>query len=262
MGTKKVQDIKKGNNTSPKKKHLFIKVLVVILIIYLAISLYKFIALTVMNNIGNSFSEESYEIMFNHKSDNGTEEGSITTHSNYLKIKEKAVEKTYSGDAEKPDHITYIDMDKKERYDISYNQEDEKYILDSDNNVFTTDEEKENYYEEYKNLESFKLHAGVNKNKLGYRINMALNPFIRVNIFSKKVVVHIPFNYKVAYEYNDDYLLTRVRIDNYNLKNSFEDNISYDYVPEHFNNREIKNPMEEYKVEKNNEKNEISKSNI
>lgn len=113
-----------------------------------------------------------------------------------------------------------------------------------------------------KNLESFKLQAGVNKNKLGYRINMALNPFIRVNIFSKKVVVHIPFNYKVAYEYNDDYLLTRVRIDNYNLKNSFEDNISYDYVPEHFNNREIKNPMEEYKVEKNNEKNEISKSNI
>lgn len=245
--------MKASNNKKEEKikKHIWLKILIVLLIIYLAIAIYKYIAISIMNNIGNSFSEQSYEIMFRHKTTDNNEESDKIINSNYLKIKNKAIEKTYTGDdLDKPNHIVYLDMDQKERYEITYDEENEKYILLSDVKSFGNEEEVEEYFKSYSDLNSFKSYAGVNKYKFGYKLNMALNPFVMINIFSKKVLVYVPFEYKVVYEYNNDYLLTKVALNNFNLNNSFEDTISYDYVPEHFENREISNPMksDEYKV--------------
>ena len=246
---KQKDEEKKKDNTPSKIKYKSLKIVIILLVIYLTIAIFKYISLTIMNNIGNSFNEESYNIMINNNANTGGKQ--ITNYYNIIKIRNKVLEKYYYMDNyEKPYQIVYIDLDKNERYEITYSEEEGKYILTEDTKSIGNEVEIEELFNKYRNLNDFKSYAVVDKYSIVDKIKMSLNPFLLVNPFAKKIVITMPFNGKAVYEYNNDFLLSRVFIKYKDSEDSFEENISYDYVPDHFKNIEIENPMEsgEYEI--------------
>ena len=229
------------NNNEPssiksKKKYLFLKMLLFLLIIYFVISLYKFIALTIINNIGYSFNESSYNIMICQKSSEFPQE----FNTNILKVNNKVLEKSGSS-KDKPHRVEYLDLENKERYELVL--EDDEYILIGDARDLGNEEDINNYFNSYANLQYFRSIAGNNKYSFSDKLKMSVNPFILVNIFSKKVTIINPFNVKAIYEYNNDCLLNHTIIKNTQTGNIYETTISYDYVQEHFENLIIENPL-------------------
>lgn len=224
------------SSIKPKKKFLFLKMLLFLLIIYFSISIYKFIALTIMNNIGNSFNENSYSITISQKSSEFPQE----FNTNILKVNNKVLEKSGSSN-DKPHSLEYLDLENKERYELVL--EDDEYILIGDARDLGNEEDINNYFNSYANSQYFRDIAGNNKYSFGDKIKIAINPFIIVNFFSKKITIVKPFNIKATYEYNNDYLLNHSIIKNLQNGTVSETTISYDYVQDHFENQVIENPL-------------------
>ena len=247
--TNNIINNKQNDTSSPdsKKKHIVFKIIFLLLIIYFVISIYKFIALTIMNNIGYGFNENSYNIMMQSTS---TDFGN-GPHINILKIGNKLIEESYTNNSEQPYHIEYIDFEKRERCEVVL--EDGKYVLVGDTKTIGNEEEINKYFNFYANSNYFRDITGTNKSSFTEKMKMALTPFSTINIFSKRITIVEPFKAKVIYEYNNDYLLNHTIIKNLQTGNVYETTISYDYVQDHFINREINNPItnNEYNVEFN-----------
>ena len=124
-----------------KKDYKVIKIIIVLLSIYLAISIYKFIALSIMNNIGSSFSESSYNIVIHQSSSEFPE----AFNTNILKVNNKVLEKSYSNNPNRPNRVEYIDIEKRERYEIVL--EEEKYFLIGSTEDLGNEEEINNYFD-------------------------------------------------------------------------------------------------------------------
>ena len=114
-----------------KKKHPILKMFLFIIIIYLVIALYKFIALTLINDIGQSFYEESYSITEKVESyDNSVSITPDVTERYIIKIKNRLIERIYdrNGRADNPFDITYVEIEKKQASNFHLDQEKQKYI--------------------------------------------------------------------------------------------------------------------------------------
>lgn len=220
-----------------KKDYKVIKIIIVLLIIYLAISIYKFIALSIMNKIGSDFSETSYNIMIHRSSS----EFSEAFNNNILKVNNKVLEKSYSSNPNRPHRVEYIDIEKRERYEIVL--EDEKYFLIGSTEDLGNEEEINNYFNSFENSNYFRDIAGNYKYSFSEKLKMSFNPFSIVNIFSKRITIIDPFKTKAVYEYNNDYLLIHTTIKDLQTEKIYETTISYDYVQEHFANQKIENPL-------------------
>ena len=81
------------------------------------------------------------------------------------------------------------------------------------------------------------------------RLLNSINPFIFVNPFTNTVILIAPFNVTMKYEYNNDYLISRIVTKVWGTNRGSEWIYSYDYVPGHFENREITNPIDSVEYE-------------
>ena len=238
--TENIVDNNYRSEQSPKrtkKNYIAIKVIIVLLIIYLAISMYKFIALSIMNNIGSSFSESSYNIVIHQSSSEFPE----AFNTNILKVNNKVLEKSYSNNPNRPNRVEYIDIEKRERYEIVL--EEEKYFLIGSTEDLGNEEEINNYFDSFENSNYFRDIAGNYKYSFSEKLKMSFSPFSIVNIFTKRITIIDPFKAKAIYEYNNDYLLTHTIIKDLQTEKTYETNISYDYVQGHFTNQKIENPL-------------------
>lgn len=244
-------DIENKNdiNIKPKKNHTFIKVLIGILCIYLITVVIKFIFYTRQQLIVDSFSENNYNIMISIKN---SDERLTDICWIITKIGNKYLETQYNplDDSSNPVAITYIELDKKKAYVMNYDEESKKYILEDEESVFMA-EEKDEYFKKYENSEPIKHISSINKG-IQNRILNSIDPLTFVNPFKNSIVKIAPFEGTVKYDYNKDCLLVRTQIKAWAMNNSYEWNYSYDYVPSHFENQEIINPIEsgEYKIVK------------
>ena len=190
-----------------------------------------------MNNIGSSFSESSYNIVIHQSSSEFPE----AFNTNILKVNNKVLEKSYSNNPNRPNRVEYIDIEKRERYEIVL--EEEKYFLIGSTEDLGNEEEINNYFDSFENSNYFRDIAGNYKYSFSEKLKMSFSPFSIVNIFTKRITIIDPFKAKAIYEYNNDYLLTHTIIKDLQTEKTYETNISYDYVQGHVTNQKIENPL-------------------
>lgn len=238
------------NNSKPKKSHkrIALKILLVLFIIYFLICLYKFIGLYRFYLIANSFSEENYWMISNNNYSNnfGTNDSwSFCTK----KVENILLKETYNFEEPEPlvdsegytipYHIEYTDFDKNICYELIYSENEKKYLY------------IDNAETDYKNYNSYNY---IKENTLDYipsnfkdRLLMSINPQWLVSIFNREITFFdIMHNSKAKINLNNDYL-----IENLNTKFEYEGQMSitfsYDYVPGHFKENRITDPLEKYK---------------
>ena len=255
VGNERLDDNKEVNenhaeNMHPKARmrYFVLKLLSIILIIYFCISLFKFILLTRQYLIANSFDEPNYSMTQTII----THDDTLPENPSYLtvsveKIGNRYLETQYPSQVAtgNPTVITYIDTDKKESYVLSLDKETNKYHK-FDGFTFTTDEEKENHYKYYGSSEPLKSLSTLD---LKLRIGYSLNPLVFVNPFTKTTIVISPFTGTSKYEYNRDYLMSRITIKLWGSNKNSEWTISYNYVLDHYEGKTIENPVESSKYE-------------
>jgi transcriptional regulator with XRE-family HTH domain len=140
----KKEEPKENGKVKAKKKHPLLRLFLIIVIIYFVISLYKFIALTLINDIGQSFYEESYSITEKVESyDNSISLDPNVTELYIIKIKNRLIKRLYdrNGRADNPFDITYVEIEKKQASNFRFDQEKQKYIV-SDRLAGLSEEEK------------------------------------------------------------------------------------------------------------------------
>ena len=253
VGKEPVNTIEAGNdaNKKTKKKHKILKVIIIILMLYFLISVIKFILLTRQELIIDSFSEYNYSIMESIiNRDDTLPENPSYINVNISKIGNRYIETQYdtqdcSGD---PTMITYIELDKKTSYVMIYDKDLKKYVVHDGLSGYT-EEEKDDYFKNRENAKPIKDISNMNKD-IKRRLLSSINPFVFVNPFTRTILLNVPFNATCKYEYNNDYLMSRIIISEWGTNRSSEWTFSYDYVPGHFENREIVNPIEsnEYEI--------------
>lgn len=245
------------NNTSSKKskshkKHPILKILLVILIIYLLICIYKFIALYRYYKIADSFSEENYwmsEIWFHNNEE-------ILYHST-TKIGNKILEETQSPtkkeytpcDAEGniiPHRFGIIDWDKNIYYELCYNYEDGNYrYSDRRPSADNEDDFIENYLCKNKNLIK-EYTLGTIPSDFKSIFLASINPLYNVVVHSNTIYIKY-LEAENKYTLSNDGLITGIYL-NTKFNGNTSVHISYDYVQDHFNGREIKDPIETYNL--------------
>lgn len=244
----KEQPNKKENvkviNKESNKKHKILKVIAIIIIIYFVVFAFKFILFTRHELIIDSFSENNYTIMesiINH--DDTLPENPSYINVNITKIGNRYIETQYNTQdcSGNPSRITYIELDKKVSYQMIYDQNINKYVID-DGLIAYSEEEKNEYFNNLEDSNPIKNLSNMNKN-IKTRLLNSINPFVFVNPFTNTIICIAPFNGTYKYEYNNNYLISRIFINVWGTSRSSEWTFSYDYVPGHFENREITNPI-------------------
>ena len=227
-----------------RRRYAILKLLFYILIIYLAISLFKFILLARHKFIVNSFNEENFRIMQTIV----THDDTLSENPSYLtvireKVGNKFIMYQYNSKdtSKKPTSITYCDIDAKKFYLMTLDAKTKKYML-YDGLSQTTDEEKENIFEYYGSTKPIKELSSIS-------LSNSLNPLVFVNPFTKTIIAISPFNGAYRYEYNKDYLISRIVINQWGSNRNAEWVLSYDYVLDHFKDKTIENPLEKYEYE-------------
>ena len=211
-------------------------VFILILGIYVITVIYKSIALGVLYNRANNFSEDNYWMNIS------TEMGSIfDTNKNcldwdiskdgniYISSGDLSLNKT---DFETPQYVIYIDKDNHIGYELIYDEDEKKYRysnLDADfNDYFETNAVKE---ETLKTMET--------------RFWFALNPLCSVSLTDNCIKNYYFKDFHIAsatYDYDYVGLISNItEYYNYGYKTI---TYSYDYVPEHFVDRII-SPLED-----------------
>ena len=231
-------------NKESNKKHKILKVIAIIIIIYFVVFAFKFILLTRHEIIIDSFSENNYTIMesiINH--DDTLPENPSYINVNITKIGNKYIETQYNTQdcSGNPSRITYVELDKKTSYQMTYDKSLNKYILDDGLKGYT-EEEKDVYFKNLEDSNPVKNLSNMNKS-IKLRLLNSINPFIFLNPFTNTILCIAPFNGIYKYEYNNDYLISRILINIWGTNRNSEWTFSYDYVPGHFENREIINPV-------------------
>lgn len=238
------------NEVKPKKSKLklTLKILLVILLIYALICVYKFIVLYRFYLIANSFSEENYSMINSFQSLNKLNNEHFENINGITKIGNIIIEDYYNyyegnnttTDAEGniiPARIDYTDLDKKIAYSLIYDPDLQKYSYtdNSKSNSFFS----KNYIKEttFNNIPSnFKNIA-----------TMSINPMYFVSAINREIIYHnFIHQFSSRVTLTNDYLVESVQ-GNSEFNLSFETRFSYDYVPGHFKERTISDPLEKYK---------------
>lgn len=241
------------NNKQKKHKHkTLLKTTLIILLLYLLICTYKFITFYKFYLIANSFKEEDYII-----SQEITAKQNPLSRITTTKIGNKILQESYPAKNEEaikdkdgntlPYSIEYTDTDKKINYYLNY---------DKDKNIYTYHDRKKDAINDE---ETEKLFENENIIKEGTLANIpsnfkeiflaAIDPRYYYVSISNRQYKSISFadDLTIKVKLNNDYLVESVNIkfeDNRGT-NTFEYN--YDYVQDHFKEREIQDPQEKYK---------------
>ena len=77
----------------------------------------------------------------------------------------------------------------------------------------------------------------------GTRMLYSINPFNFVEVFSKTIVVNVPFEYTIKQKLNNDYLLSTSLVKEWGTNTTIKTSYSYDYVQDHFNTQKVENPL-------------------
>ena len=256
VGKESINSLKIENNASikPKKKQIFMKIIAIILIIYLLIVIIKFILLTKQVMIANSFSETNFSIMESIiiHDDAYNENNPSYINVNITKIENKYIETQYNTKdfMGNPSNITYVELDKKTSYEMIYDKDLNKYVLDDALKGYT-EEEKNEYFLNHEGSNPVKNLSSMNKD-IRKRLLNSINPLLFVNPFTNTFLLVSPFNVTIKYVYNNDYLISRIVTKVWGTNRGSEWIYSYDYVPGHFENRKISSPIEsgEYEIVK------------
>lgn len=235
---------------SPKVKRsykkIILKILLIVFLIYLLTCIYKFIALYRFYLIANSFSEENYSMGYTVKNSNNF--GLNDSCSFYTtKVGDIILKQTYSFD--EPDPIVnsegnilpyiieYSDLSKNICYELFYDRNESKY--------FYRDTAEHDYYNNYNFVKENTLdHIPSNFKEI---FLMSINPEYFVSIFRREIRgFDIINNARTRVILNTDYLIESLDA-KFEYEGNMQINFSYDYVPGHFKDDRIKDPLEEYK---------------
>ena len=247
---------KPQEDVKPKKKHIFLKVIIIICIIYFIICVTKFILLTRQVLITNSINEENYSIhKFIVNTDDAFPDKSLYINMFIEKIDNRYIMKIYNTiDAlGNPSIITYMELDNKKAYQLDLDGNTNKYVVSNIVEEYS-EEKKEEFFKDYNSSKALKESSKMNF-IIGERLLNSIDPFLFINPFNKTITKIVPFKTIAEYDYNEDYLMSRIFIKDLLTDKKSEWSISYDYVPEHFENKKIENPLTsgEYEIlDKNN----------
>ncbi len=214
---------------------------ILILGIYVITVIYKLIALSVLYNRANSFSEDNYWMNVNtefssHYNDKYNSELDISRDGNIKMLMISSGLNLDQTDLETPQYIIYIDKDNHIGYELNYDSNEKKYEysnLDTDfDDYFQTNDVKE---ETLKTIEN--------------RFWFALNPLCFVSLsneYNDECIKNYYFKdfhiVSATYEYDNVGLISNItEYYNYEYKTI---TYSYDYVPEHFGDSII-SPLED-----------------
>ncbi len=231
-------------DVKPKKRNIFLKILMVICIIYSIICVTKFILLTRQVLITNSINEENYSIhKFIVNTDDAFPDKSLYINMFIEKIDNRYIMKIYNtlDVLGNPSIITYMELDNKKAYQLDLDGNTNKYVV---SNIIEgySEERKEEFFKDYNSSEALKESSKMNF-IIGERLLNSIDPFLFINPFNKTITKIVPFKTIAEYNYNEDYLTSRTFIKDLLTDKKSEWSISYDYVPEHFENKKIENPL-------------------
>ena len=220
------------------KKKLCLKILIIFVLIYLFISIYKIIGLTRFYLVANSFNEENYWmtecINIFSKSENGKSNYSVIKIGNKIKLS------TSSNNTDIPYDIEEINLDEKTATIYHYDYDTGTYTSENRLDDFTSEQEIEEFFNKYsQNYIKEDTLSLIPSDAKSILLN-SLNPFFNISLIKNE----IRYNYvwdktKIKICLSHDCLVKR-----YYLKNECENyeeiiDFNYDYVQEHFNDKKI-----------------------
>lgn len=247
------EDIKKEK--IKKRVGTLLKVFIILLIIYLLISIYKFIAFYRFYSVANSFSEENY---FMYQDFDGRTEINGYNGMNFYtrKVGNKIIEESsFQDDIKEKNNsfpnvsISFMDLENKKYYTLNYDENTDKYIFKDEKESIAQGENIEDIFESHKGNK-------VKENTLSYipsnlkEIFLAsINPFYYyVDIVNREFKTYsIKFHVKMIVRLNNDFLIENVTGISEDEGAYLTSSFSYDYVPDHFKDRDIIEPLETYK---------------
>ena len=244
------KEIEPKEDVKTKKKYIILKIIITIFIIYFIICVIKFILLTRQVLITNSINEENYSIhKFIVNTDDAFPDKSLYINMFIEKIDNKYIMKIYNTiDAlGNPSIITYMELDNKKAYQLDLDGKTNKYVVSNIVEEYS-EERKEAFFKDYNSSGALKESSKMNF-IIGERLLNSIDPFLFINPFNKTITKIVPFKTIAEYNYNEDYLTSRIFIKDLLTDKKSEWSISYDYVPEHFENKKIENPLTSGKYE-------------
>jgi transcriptional regulator with XRE-family HTH domain len=249
------KEIEPKEDVKTKKKHIILKIIITISIIYFIICVTKFILLTRQVLITNSINEENYSVhKFIVNTDDAFPDKSLYINMFIEKIDNKYIMKIYNTiDAlGNPSIITYMELDNKKAYQLDLDGKTNKYVVSNIVEGYS-EERKEEFFKDYNSSEALKESSKMNF-IIGERLLNSIDPFLLINPFNKTITKIVPFKTIAEYNYNEDYLMSRIFMNDLLTDKKSEWSISYDYVPEHFENKKIENPLTsgEYEISNKN----------
>lgn len=213
-------------------------ILSIILLIYVITIGYKFIGLTVLYNIANSFSENNYWMSKEEEVHSLVNNTHLYLNTDIQRENNTYLKQIYASDKQfesyaNPNMMLYINSDKNIVYELDYNKETDQYIyskLDTDTN-------------EYFETNDIKVETlnSMPTNRLLFSLNI-------LNIVSLKdrYIKSVSFEDGIKstkYIYIDDVGLLDNIIEKSNYVSRYT-SYSYDYVQDHFKDN-ILNPTED-----------------
>ena len=235
------QNVQEKEIQEPKKsKKMFLKIFIIIFLIYICTVIYKFVTLTVIYNIANSFSEDNYWMNISTLMHSDLQskdlyiEHDITKSNNTYYLSTSAGTSEDDIDYDKPDHIVYKNKDLNKEYELNYDKNTDKYIYhELSNNDYIND------------MEINDIKEGTLDNLPKNKILFAINP---LNLISKHHIKIIKFDEDfnkvvTSIRLNDDGLIEYIYEDTDKIHNDIT--YSYDYVPEHFTDDTVVGPLDD-----------------
>lgn len=220
------------------------------MIIYLLISVYKFIAFTRFYLVANSFSEENYWMDTGYDSVTSIGDKS-SVNFDKKKYENKILETSYNFEEKyaiksedgvyMPYDITYTDKDKRICYNLHYDNDRKMYIYkDLVKNALNANEEESLFQDDYNDIKETTLSyipSGFKQIFLA-----SIDPrYYYVSIFSNEIMITNFIGAKTKVSLNRDCI-----VDNTSSRSDFDGNVSatysYDYVPDH--QKDIISPIE------------------
>ena len=236
------QETKKQSKPSFKK---WLKVIGILLLIYLLISIYKFITLYRIYKIADSFSENNYWMNQEFEMPNGS-----TTNRDVTKIGEKQIEEIYNYSMDDinlkdeygnvmPYAIQYVDSSSKIAYTLNYDSDKKMYVYSNLKDICISDEEW---------LQTLDIENAIKETTLSLIpsnfkdiLLQSINPMSFVS--NHEINITSLNKTKSQIILSDDYLVI-----GYYLQTEFGKTLtitlSYDYVQDHFD--ELEDPLETY----------------
>ena len=224
------------------------RVLLVILVLYLLVCVYKFVAFTRFYIIANRFSEEKYSMTTILKRPN--ENDLKDAYFNTVRVGNKIIETLYDFvDKEPKDEngnvlpyeINFTDIDQKICYRLNYDENTKAYSYTNRKEEMASQKEVENLFQDENDIKENTLSiipSGFKEIFLA-----SIDPrYYYVSIRNRQFrMVSFAYDLKTKVVLNQDCLVESV-----NQKFEFDGvaiwNFSYDYVPEHFD--ELRDPRE------------------